>query len=108
MQQLLLRLRLFLVGLAASTLAQATQVTGTGNPDVDIPAVQAAVNLGGDVVLSGHFSFDKPPTVPTGLQAIGIPQATILIAKPVAISGAGDASIEAGTIPFYVEAPGAA
>ena len=108
MQQLLLRFCAGLVALAASALAQATVVVGTGNPDVDIPAVQAAVNLGGNVVLMGHFSFDKPPTVPTGLQAIGIPQATILIAKPVAISGAGGASIESGTIPFYVEAPGAA
>ena len=62
----------------------------------------------GEVVLSGHFSFDKPPTVTTGLQAIGIPQATILISKAVAVSGAGDAIIEAGTIPFYVEAPGSA
>ena len=108
MMQLLLKIRVALLALAASALAQAITVTGTGNPDMDIPAVQAAVNLGGDVVLMGHFSFDKPPTVPTGLAAIGIPQATILIAKAVAISGAGGASIESGTIPFYVEAPGAA
>jgi hypothetical protein len=60
---------------------------------VDIPAVQAAVNLGGEVVLMGHFSFDKPPTVPTPLQAVGIPPATILISIAVAISGAGDAII---------------
>ena len=113
MQHLLPKFRLALVitstiALAASALGQATMVMGTGNPDVDIPAVQAAVNLGGNVVLSGHFSFDKPPTVTTGLQAIGIPQATILISKAVAVSGAGDAIIEAGTIPFYVEAPGSA
>jgi hypothetical protein len=95
------------IALATGALAAATVVTGTGKPDVDIPAVQAAVNLGGEVVLMGHFSFDTPPTVPTGLQAIGIPQATILISKAIAVSGAGDASIEAGTIPFYVEAPGA-
>ncbi len=112
MQLLLPKFRLALVisatiALAASALAQSALVTGTGNSDVDIPSVQAAVNAGGEVVLSGHFSFDKPPTVPTGLQAIGIPQATILISKAVAVSGAGDASIEAGTIPFYVEAPGA-
>ena len=78
MQQLFLKSRVALVviaaiGLAPSALAQPTMVMGTGNPDVDIPAVQTAVNLGGDVVLSGHFSFDKPPTVTTGLQAIGIP-----------------------------------
>jgi len=63
MQQLLLKSRVALVvsaaiALAASALAQATVVIGTGNPDVDVPAVQAAVNLGGEVVLSGHFSFD--------------------------------------------------
>ena len=37
----------------------------------------------------------------------GIPQATILISKAVAVSGGGDAIIEEGTLPFYVEAPGA-
>jgi hypothetical protein len=112
MQQLILKFRVApvmtaAIALATGTVAQAAAVTGTGNPDVDIPAVQAAVNLGGDVVLSGHFSFDKPPTIPTPLQAVGIPPATILISKAVAISGAGDAIIERGTIPFYVQAPGA-
>jgi hypothetical protein len=111
-QQLLLKFRVALVitvaiAPATSALAQATVVIGTGNPDVDVPAVQAAVNLGGEVVLMGHFSFDTPPTVPTALQGVGIPQATVLISKAVAVSGAKDASIEAGTIPFYIEAPGA-
>ena len=112
MQRLILEFRVapvmtVAIAMAASALAQSTAVTGTGNPDVDIPAVQAAVNLGGDVVLSGHFSFDKPPTIPTPLQAVGIPPATILISKAVTISGAGDTIIERGTIPFYVQAPGA-
>ena len=112
-QQLFLKFRIALVisatiALATSAVAQPTMVVGTGNPGVDVPAVQAAVDLGGEVVLSGHFSFDTPPMVATGLQAIGIPQATILISKAVAISGAGDAIIEGGTIPFYVQAPGAA
>ena len=111
-EQLLLKLRVVAVitaatALAASALAQTTTVTGTGNPDVDIPAVQSAVNAGGEVVLMGHFSFDKPPTVPTPLQAVGFPQATVLISKAVAISGAGDTIIDRGTIPFYVAAPGA-
>lgn len=108
MQHILLKVRAALVVaamLAASTLAHATVVTGTGNPDVDVPAVQAAVNLGGKVVLSGHFSFDTAPTIPTPLRALGFPPATILISKAVAISGAGDAIIERGTIPFYVAAP---
>ncbi len=50
--------------LAASAAAQ-TVVVGTGNPDLDVPAVQAAVDQGGEVILKGHFSFDNPPTVPT-------------------------------------------
>jgi hypothetical protein len=112
MQQLLFKFRVALVitvaiALATSAMAQATVVTGTGNPGVDVPAVQAAVNLGGQVVLSGHFSFDTPPTITTVFQQVGSPPATILISKAVAISGAGDAIIERGTIPFYVAAPGA-
>src|SRR5258708_40288250 len=111
-QQLLLKFRVVLVmkvtiALATSALAQATIVIGTGNPAVDVPAVQAAVNFGGQVVLSGHFSFDTPPTIPTGLQAVRFPPATILISKAVAISGAADAIIERGAIPFYVAPAGA-
>src|ERR1700679_844212 len=30
-------------------------VTGTGDPNLDIPAVQAAVDRGGNVLLRGHF-----------------------------------------------------
>lgn len=109
-QRLLLKFRVVLVitatlALATSALAQANVVIGTGNPAVDVPAVQAAVNLGGQVVLKGHFSFDTPPTILTALQAVGFPPATILIAKAVAISGTGDTIIERGTIPFYVAAP---
>ena len=111
-QQLLPKFRVALVitvtiALSASAWAQATVVFGTGNPDVDVPAIQAAVNLGGEVVLRGHFSFDTPPTIPTALRAVGIQLATILVSKAVAISGAQDAIIEAGTILFYVAAPGA-
>jgi hypothetical protein len=90
------------IALATSAVAHATVVVGTGNPDVDIPAVQTAVNQGGAVTLEGRFSFDRPPTIPTPL----VP-ATILVSTSVVISGARHASIEAGTIPFYVEAPGA-
>src|SRR5215468_8534610 len=98
------------LSLAASAAAQ-TVVVGTGNPDIDVPAVQAAVDQGGDVVLKGHFSFDRSPTIPT---ATGSP-AMVLVSKAVAISGAREGqdddgeltSIDAGTNPFYVEAPGA-
>src|SRR5215469_8163689 len=74
----------------ASTAAAQTVVVGTGNPDVDVPAVQAAVNQGGDVNLKGHFSFRRDPTVtiPTALLPWGYPpKATILVSKAVAISG---------------------
>src|SRR5215470_2900095 len=43
-----------------------TVVVGTGDPDIDVPAVQAAVDHGGHVVLRGHFSFERPPTTPNG------------------------------------------
>jgi hypothetical protein len=48
---------------AETVAAQAIAVVGTGDPSVDIPAIQAAVDQGGRVVLQGHFSFDAPPTV---------------------------------------------
>ena len=100
------------LSLAARAAAQ-TVVVGTGNPDIDVPAVQAAVDQGGEVVLKGHFSFDRSPTIPT-LPA-GEPPAMVLVSKAVAISGArgdhGDdgelTSIQAGQIPpSYPNEPG--
>ena len=44
--------------------AQPVVVTGTGDPNLDVPAVQIAVDQGGTVVLMGRFSFDRPPTAP--------------------------------------------
>src|SRR5262252_4069430 len=69
--------------LAASAGAQ-TVVVGTGDPDIDVPAVQHAVDQGGEVILKGHFSFDRPPTVPTPFNE----PAMVLVSKAVAISGA--------------------
>lgn len=105
-----------LVVLASAASAGAQNVVdGTGDPDIDVPAVQAAVDQGGEVILKGHFSFRRDPTVtiPTALLPWGYPpKATILVSKAVAISGTQDendemATIEGGTTPFYVEAPGA-
>ena len=100
------------IPLATSAAAQATVVVGTGNPDIDVPAVQAAVDQSGEVILKGHFSFNRTPTVPTALAGAGYPPATILVSKAVTISGEGDGddmtTIEGGTIPLYVEAMGAA
>src|SRR5262249_27808395 len=102
------------LAMAGSSAAQ-TLVVGTGDAEVDIPAVQAAVDQGGEIILKGHFSFDKPPTVLTAHGGL----ATILVSKAVAISGMRDddermwhehgemTSIEGGKTPFYVEVPGA-
>jgi hypothetical protein len=95
---------------AASAAAQ-TVVVGTGDPDTDVKAVQAAVDQGGEVTLKGHFSFNRAPTVPTATAFVG-GLATVLVSKEVAISGTQNedgerATIEGGTTPFYVEAPGA-
>src|SRR5262252_2778570 len=74
---------------AASAGAQ-TVVDGTGCPELDVPAVQAAVDQGGEVILRGHFSFDAEPTVPTAMWGA----AMVLVSRPVTISGAPDASGE--------------
>jgi hypothetical protein len=94
---------------AASAAAQ-TVVVGTGDPDTDVKAVQAAVDQGGEVTLTGHFSFNRPPTVPTATAFVG-GLATVLVSKGVAISGVQDqdaemTTIEGGTTPFYVDARG--
>ncbi|HET9636716.1 MAG TPA: protein kinase [Gemmatimonadaceae bacterium] len=89
-------------------------VVGTGDAARDVRAIQAAADRGGDITLKGHFSFAIAPTRPVApLLASGwYPGAAeILISKAVNVSGErnsrGDmATIESGTIPFYVDAPG--
>jgi hypothetical protein len=89
----------------------ATVVVGTGDPAIDVQAVQAAVDQGGDIVLKGHFSFDRSPTVAVPLAVY--PSATILVSKAVTITGVGEGddaettTIDGGSIPFFVSAPGA-
>jgi hypothetical protein len=77
-------------------------VVGTGNPLIDVPAVQTAVDGGGVVKLQGHFSFDVPPT----------DDRTILVTRGVVVSGVPDEearipTIVGGKIAFRVDAPGA-
>ena len=89
----------------------AVVVTGTGDPSIDVPAVQTAVDQGGRVVLRGHFSFDQPPTQPIAPPFVAAnfpPAAQVLVSKAVSITGDDDepATIDAGTIPFYVDAAG--
>jgi hypothetical protein len=86
-----------------------TVVTGTGNPDLDVAAVQAAVDLGGFVELRGQFSFDNPPAMRGELPDL---VATVLVSKTVSISGTWDehgemTTIKGGEIPFAIEARGA-
>ena len=84
----------------AATMAAQTMVVGTGNPDVDVPAVQAAVDHGGRVMLMGHFSFDKAPTTPAG----AIYPRMVTVTKEATIVGAiendqgGGAVIDRGYI----------
>jgi plastocyanin len=77
-------------------------VVGVGDPAVDVPAVQEAVDAGGDVLLRGTFSFDQPP----------IDKRSVRISHAVRITGAADdhggrATIVGGWRPFDVDAPGA-
>ena len=95
-----------------STKAQGVVVVGTGDPAIDVAAVQAAVDQGGDVILKGHFSFRTSPTVVVPL--VGYPSATVLVSKGVTITGAREdrddgemTTINGGSIPFFVSAPGA-
>jgi hypothetical protein len=84
-------------------------VVGTGDPTVDVPAVQAAVDSGGTVVLEGHFSFRALPTKQVAPALTAAPTAAeVRVSRAVRIVGAhagGEMpTIDGGTIPFYVEA----
>ena len=99
------------VTLAVGTVAQSVEIVATGHADLDVRNVQRAIDENEHVTLIGHFSFDRSPTVLTALPNI-YPQATVKVWKSVSISGVGGdddemTTIEGGTIPFYVEAPGA-
>ena len=109
--QALNRMWMVLVGaaaaLAGTAAAQPVVVTGTGDPALDVPAVQAAVDQGGRVLLTGHFSFDRPPTAPAG----AIYNRMVTVSKEVVISGTPDGqgempTIEGGNWPFFIDARG--
>lgn len=85
---------------SAPALADVVLV-GTGNPSVDVAAVQAAVDAGGIVKLQGTFSFDVAP----------IEERTILVTNGVVVEGVPDSegnspTIIGGVKPFQVNAPG--
>src|SRR5262249_36660212 len=76
-------------------------LVGTGDPGIDVPAVQDAVNTSEAVLLQGIFSF-----------APGAPVPAITISRGVRIAGVPDEqgempTIAGGTQPFVIAAPGA-
>lgn len=92
-------------GVSSSAVAQPFIVVGMGNPDFDVPAVQAAVDQGGSVVLTGYFSFDRPATAPTG----AIYNRMVTVSRSIVISGKPNdqgemPTIEAGNWPFFIDA----
>jgi len=101
--------RILITMIAAAGVAAAQRVvTGTGVADLDIAAVQAAVDGGDSVMLRGHFSFDNPPARRIALPGLMV---TILISNAVTISGTLDergemTTILGGEIPFAVEGSG--
>jgi serine/threonine-protein kinase len=101
----------------SSTEQHTAVVVGTGNPATDVAAVQAAVDHADTVELAGTFSFRQPPKARvrrtlSSTKFATPPMAEVRVSRPVAIIGVPDtlggmATIEKGTIPFYVDAPGA-
>ena len=94
--------------LAAASGNAGSLVVGTGDPNLDVPAVQAAVDRGGQVILKGHFSFDRPPEKPAG----AVYERTVTVSKEVVISGERDEhgnmpAIEGGSFAFFVDVSGA-
>jgi hypothetical protein len=90
---------------AGTVAAQPVVVVGTGDPNHDVPAVQAAVDHGGRLVLMGHFSFDRPATTPAGATVSRM----VTVSKNILISGSPDGTgdmttIQGGEWPFFVDA----
>ena len=94
--------------------AQPLLVIATGDAARDVRALQEALDRGGEIKLRGRFSMALPPTKPiaTLLASGWYPaSAQLLISKAVDISGMRDArgemaTLEGGTIPFYIDARG--
>ncbi|HKA35222.1 MAG TPA: right-handed parallel beta-helix repeat-containing protein [Thermoanaerobaculia bacterium] len=87
--------------LAAAAAAPAQVLQGTGDPSIDVAAVQAAVDGHDVVLLEGAFSF-----------ASGAPGPMVTIRRDVRIEGVPDGQgqipkITGGTNPFVIAAPGA-
>ena len=93
---------------AGSLPSQAVTIVGTVDPNPDVQAIQAAVNQGNTIILSGRFSFDKPPTKPDG----ALYNRMVTVSKDIEISGLADPNgdlptIESGNWPLFIDAGGA-
>jgi hypothetical protein len=89
-----------------SAAVQPVAVAGTGDAKLDVAAVQAAVDHGGQVILVGHFSFDMPATKP----ARAAYSRMVTVSKQVVISGNPDEHgempvIVGGFFPFFIDVP---
>ncbi len=106
---------LSLFGLVVQAAADGV-VVGTGNPALDVPAVQAAVDSGGTVTLVGLFNFgndrmgyfypgpigEKPEnSLYPGYDPFYKGKSTVFIAKSVSIQGKG-ATILGGRPAFWI------
>jgi hypothetical protein len=80
-----------IVAAVASGRDTAQEVTGTGDPAVDVPAVQAAVTAGGKVTLVGTFDFGA-----TG---------RVVISRDVDIRGKDGATVKGGFFTFLSPLP---
>ncbi len=84
--------------------AQPVVVAGASDSNLDVSAVQAAVDKGGEVVLKGHFSFNRSATAPSG----ALYNRMITVSKNVVISGDSSngemPTIDGGEWPFLVDA----
>jgi tRNA A-37 threonylcarbamoyl transferase component Bud32 len=89
-------------------------VIGTGNAAIDVAAVQFAVDHADTVVLEGHLSFNVPAAkriAASYASGPSPPAAEVRVSRAVTISGLQGphfdrTTIEGGTIPLYVDAPG--
>jgi len=90
------RLLTLAIGLAVmagcqTTGIEGTVVTATGDPAKDVAAVQAAVDQGGPIVLSGNFNFGE--------------SGRVILRHSVAISGRGQTVVRGGFWTFHSPLP---
>ena len=88
----------FAVLMGTAVAQSSVAVTATGNPGVDVPAVQAAVDQGCSIIVTGPF--DRPPATPAG----AIYDRMVTLSKSVAIWGSSPD--ESGDLPTIREETG--